>query len=168
MEAKWPKVFTDDSFSYDGSEDSKKAACADGLVGWATCGMGNKPLQPGFGKGMVKIVKLLGIAATEENLMKYADSFLKPDAMAPEVPELDAYTERLNRAALALLSSCKELITLVVDGTPDSDTEDQMKHRLEVMERVLQTIVDIELDDADDKILLGLRHVKKSLAEAPK
>lgn len=66
----WPKVFTDNKYVYHTGDET--IACSDGLIGWAGCETGNKPPE-GFGKGMVKIGKLLGISPTGENLIKYAD-----------------------------------------------------------------------------------------------
>jgi hypothetical protein len=65
----WPEVFENEDFKYKKGEESK--ACADGLVGWGNCYCEAPP--EGFGKGMVKIGRVLDIAPIAENLVKYAD-----------------------------------------------------------------------------------------------
>lgn len=72
----WPEVFTNPDFAYVG-KDAKPTAITDGLCGWGNCHAGAKlPESGGFGKGMVKIGKILSISATPDNLNRVADEFL--------------------------------------------------------------------------------------------
>ena len=49
--------------------------CADGLMAWANCMAGNKPVEL-FGETIVQIGERLGITPTAENLSKYADEHM--------------------------------------------------------------------------------------------
>ena len=77
----WPEVFTNPGYNYSQfkKHDQKACACADGLEGWGNCisGLADMPPNGQFGWALIKISKVLGISATKENLMAYADK-LKP------------------------------------------------------------------------------------------
>ena len=71
----YPEVFTNKKFQYGKTEKDKHLACADGLMGWGNCHIQTPPED--FGTGMVKISQLLGISASPEALMEYADQIPK-------------------------------------------------------------------------------------------
>ena len=82
----WPAVFTDETFEYDAPDPqiNRDSAVVDGLSGWAICMSGGGVDSPeererrcgipnNFGKGMVKIHKVLGVSPTPDRLEKMAD-----------------------------------------------------------------------------------------------
>lgn len=82
----WPEVFTNPDFVYVGL-DVKAKAIADGLTGWGNCMAGVEPPKSGnFGKAMVKITKIIGIAATPDNLDSLADEFLAQPSSTSVTP----------------------------------------------------------------------------------
>lgn len=85
-EPTFPEVFTNPNFEYSDikhfdAKQTKRLACADGLMGWSLCMFGNKPPKT-FGEGMVKIGEILkeelgNKGATADELMKVSEK-LKP------------------------------------------------------------------------------------------
>lgn len=71
----WPDVFIEVDYEYP-EHNKKEMAVADGLMGWALSMWGYKPPE-NFGQGLVKIGKIIGEAATPENLKRLADEILK-------------------------------------------------------------------------------------------
>jgi hypothetical protein len=71
----WSTVFTDPDFEYDLTDPLiKKIACADCLLGWATCYLEKPPDQ--FGWGMLKIMDIIGTTDREE-VLKILDDMEK-------------------------------------------------------------------------------------------
>ena len=56
------------------TDERNRALCADGLVGWAHCMIGQEPPKK-FGEGMVIIGQTLNISASSDSLSDYADTF---------------------------------------------------------------------------------------------
>jgi hypothetical protein len=54
-------------------EATKNEICANALNDWACCIAGSKPPE-NFGFGMAEVGSILGIPATPDELMKYADT----------------------------------------------------------------------------------------------
>lgn len=63
----WPEVITNPDYEYTG-EYIRERAIADGLAAWGCCSMELRPKN--FGKGMLKIGKILDCVATSEKLME--------------------------------------------------------------------------------------------------
>jgi len=83
----WPDVFTAPSFEYPEGHDSKGAAIADGLVGWANCIISKDKIPDQFGKGMIKVGARVGISPTAENLSSAADKWIKERDEMKTLPE---------------------------------------------------------------------------------
>ncbi len=58
--AYWPEVFTDPDFEYQDTKQAQEEAKADAWLGWGLCLMRKEPPE-GFGAGMVKILKAIGL-----------------------------------------------------------------------------------------------------------
>ena len=56
-------------------EHYKASICAKALCDWGNCMAGNRPPQK-FGEGMVQVSQLLGVPASLESLMEYADKLV--------------------------------------------------------------------------------------------
>ncbi len=87
MKIIWAEVIIDPDFEYGPvTEESRQAACADGLDAWACRTLESPPEN--FGRGLVKIGQHLGLLATRHNLMEYAKKFTSPLAVPAGQPIL--------------------------------------------------------------------------------
>ena len=72
----WSEVFWNPDWEYPDTQEGKNTALCDGITAWGTCHAGGD-IPVGFGAGMAKIGKVLGISPTDESLMAYVDSLLE-------------------------------------------------------------------------------------------
>ena len=72
----FPEILTNEDFEYPEGTKQPETALADGLSGWGCCMAGGTPSES-FGKGMVKIGKIVGVSATPDSLSNMADILIK-------------------------------------------------------------------------------------------
>lgn len=67
----WPEIFTNKDFEYPIGAIQPNTVITDGLIGWSCC-MARAALPENFGKGMAKILEIVGVA-TPDDLLKMAE-----------------------------------------------------------------------------------------------